>query len=290
MGKITSLIEIQGKVGNLVGYKGKDGRNVVRKRSWNVRNAKSTLQMRRRVAWANMVNVWKALEPYMEPSFENKEAGQSDYNAYTQANADANCVYLTKKESRMGVTVVAPYTICRGTLEPVGIITISGGKMRSDIALGDLTIDGETTVSAFSKAVINNNDGWEEGDQITCVILGQSLVGEEQVPRVTPNVAKIILDKTSNEMVWDVVSDEGFSSNDGYLCSKSTVNGGMCWIKSRIVDGKTLVSNAELTVNNTLLETYQSETQQETAMKSYGCKGSKYLTPEGNRYRAGATF
>ena len=290
MGKITSLIEIKGKVGNLVGYTGKDGHNVVRKHNWSPKNAKSTLQMRRRTAWANLVNMWKAIAPYMVPSFEGKPQAQSDYNAFMQANIDIDPVFLKKKEARMGVCVAAPVTLCSGSLSPVSVSLMSGGKMRSDIALGDLTIDNETTVSAFSKAVINNNPAYEEGDQITGLLVNQVLEGENQIPRVQVNCTKIVLDNTSNALLLEEVSIDCFKSSDGYLSTNSTVNGGVAWVHSRIVDGKTVVSPAQLVVNNSLLDTYQSATAQNEAMASYGCKGSRYLTPGSKRYVAGASF
>lgn len=285
MGKITSLIEFKGAVGNLVGYKGKDGRNVIRKRTWDVRNAKSVLQMRRRVQWANLVNVWKAIAPYMEPSFENKTAGQSDYNAYVQANVDnGTCVYLTKQDSRQGVTVVAPYILCRGTLPEIPLNLVSGGKMKSDIAVGDLTLNAETTRGNLSKAILDNNSGYQNGDQLAYVVVQQIAVGTEGIPRVEVKAGRFIIDQNATDDIFDTISINDLGTTDGYLASKASVNGGMVFIHSRKVEGKTLVSNAQLTVNNNLLSSYTSGTAQANAMQSYGVKDENYLTPTGDQY------
>lgn len=288
MGKITSLVEFQGKVGNLVGYRGKDGRSVIRQHRYDTKNAKSVLQMRRRVSWANMVNVYKALAAYMQPAFENKDAGQSDYNAFTQANIDANCVFLTKSESRTGTCVVAPYLMSRGTLQPISLQSVAGGKIRTDIALGDLSIDGDTTISALSKAILNNdiNGRFLEGDQITGILLVQSVVGDMRIPRANAIVGGFIIDKNDNRKVWDVYPSNVFASADGYLGTQSTVNGGVCWIHTRIENGKTLASTQQLMVNNNLLEVYQGASKQEEAMQSYGVNRKNFLTPTGNRYKA----
>lgn len=285
MGKITSLIEFKGAVGNLVGYKGKDGRNVIRKRTWDVKNAKSVLQMRRRVQWANLVNVWKAIAPYMEPSFENKTAGQSDYNAYVQANVDnGTCVYLTKQDSRQGVTVVAPYILCRGTLPEIPLSLVSGGKMKSNIAVGNQTLDAETTRGNLSYAILNNNPDFQVGDQLAYVIVNQISVGTEGIPRTEVKAGRFILDPNATDRIYDTISENDLGIADGYLASKASINGGMVFIHSRKVDGKTIVSNAQLTVSNNILSSYTSGTAQTTAMVSYGVKDGNYLTPTGNEY------
>lgn len=287
MGKITSLIEFKGAVGNLVGYKGKDGRNVIRKRNWDVRNAKSVLQMRRRVQWANLVNMWKAIAPYMEPSFENKAAGQSDYNAYVQANVDNGvCVYLTKEDSRRGVTVAAPYILCRGTLPEIQLSMVAGGKMASNIAIGDLTINAETTRGNLSKAIVDNNPDFQEGDQLTFVIVKQLTVGTEGIPRVEVVAGRFVIQQNATDLIYDSVPEDGLSTANGYISSRASVNGGMCYIHSRIVDGKTIVSNAQLTANNNILSSYTDGTAQAKAMVSYGVKDGSYLTPTGDQYLA----
>lgn len=289
MGKITSLIEFKGAVGNLVGYKGKDGRNVIRKRNWDVRNAKSVLQMRRRVQWANLVNMWKAIAPYMEPSFENKAAGQSDYNAYVQANVDnGTCVYLTKEESRQGVTVAAPYILCRGTLPEIFLNLVSGGKVQATtVFMDDITPDAETTRGIFSKAIIDSNEGWQNGDQLAYVYVRQVTVGTLGIPRVRVEAGRFILDTSATDKIYDSI-DPRVTVVDGCLGYNSSINGGFCFIHSRIVDGKTIVSNTQLTVNNNLLSSYTGSTAQAKAMVSYGVKDGNYLTPTGDQYTPAA--
>lgn len=287
MAKITSMIEFVGSAGNMTGYKGRDGRNVIRKRTWNRRNAKSPLQMRRRVQWPNLVQNWKAILPYMHPSFENKSAGQTDFNAFMQANIDSNCVFLSKKQNRTGVCVVAPYVITRGTLPEVVLTSASGGKLKTNIALGDLTISGETSVTAFSNAVVNNNMGYEYGDQISFLLMTQTVVGENSLPKAIVTFEKVVLSNNDNRTLLTVLGgDAGFSVSDGYLCTKSSVNGGCAYIHSRLQDGKTLVSPAQLTVNNNLLESYTTQEAQLAAIKSYKGAANKELTPLSDEYLA----
>ena len=241
---------------------------------------RSNKQMTRRMGWANIVSMWRSFTGNLRPSFEHKGSRHSDFNAFMAANLALSKVYLKRSEVRLGVCVAAPYIMSIGTLPAIGVSLMNGGKMRSDIALGDLTIDADTTVSAFSKAVMNNNPYFSEGDQITGFLADQQLVGENQIPKVRMVASRVRLDNTSNTKLLDIVSEELFASADGYLASKSTVNGGIAWIHSRLEKGRTLVSPQQLVVNNSLLDTYMSDTARTEAIESYGgLNKQEYLTP-----------
>lgn len=271
MGKIRSLVEFDGKVGNLVGSKGKDGSYTLRKYQPRIRDARTAKQMKYRVAWANMVHLWRAMSGEDRPSFEGKRTGWSDFNAFIHYNRNRSMVALTKQEADLGVCIVAPYMISNGSLPQLDITSMAGGKMKCNIALGDLTIDVDTTISSFSKAVINNNEGWNEGDRIVGILIKQELVGNDQIPRATAICSGITLDKENNEKLLDHVNEAVFSSADGYLGTKTTVNGGVCWIRSKFDgNGNILVSPAILAVNNTLLESYQYQSAFNKAILSYG--------------------
>lgn len=295
MGKITSLIEFNGAVGNVVGYKGRDGRNVIRFKVHNPRNPQTTLQMRRRVSWANLVNLWAAITPYMHPSFNHKPAGQTDFNAFMSENVGISPVFLTKKQAHQQECVVSPIMVTNGELPTIGTSLVSGGKMKSTIVLGDLTIGAETTIANFSMAIIDNNPDFAEGDQITGLLVQQISVGTEGLPKANVIAQRVVLNTTDTRVLADVLEAESgsadamFSNADGYLASKASVNGGACWIHSRMVNGETIVSTQNLSVNNNILSSYSSAAAQVAAMQSYGVK-EKYLTPSSDKYAAAASL
>lgn len=285
MGKITSLIEFHGSVGNLTGYRGRDGRNVIRQKIYNPRNAKTPLQMRRRVAWGNLVNLWALIMNFMKPSFTNKAKGQTDYNAFMKANVDANPVYMTKKEVAKGGVVVSPVVVTRGTLPSIGAATAMGGKMNSTLSLGDLELSSETTVGAFSQAIIENNEGWQNGDQLSALLVQQLTYDEAAgAPRAKASFASVILDETSSTPLYDVVSDACFYTNQGFLGTRQSITGGVAWIQSRVVEGETQVSSESLVVNNQALSDYTTKAAQDMAIASYGGQKVAPLTPTGNQY------
>lgn len=249
----------------------------VEKKAVPVRSRK---QMLRRVGWANIVAMWGSFTGNLRPSFEKKNSRHSDFNAFMAANLAASKVYLKREDVRLGVCVAAPYIMSVGTLPSIEMASVSGGKVRSDIALGDLAIDADTTVSAFAKAVLNNNADYQAGDQITGFLALQQVVGEQRVPKVHMIASRVMLDKNDNTKLFDIANDALFSSTDGYLSSKSAVNGGIVWIHSRSENGKTKVSPQQMMVNNNLLETYTTSEACEAAIESYGGVNKKdYLTP-----------
>lgn len=293
MGKITSLIEFNGTVGNLVGYRGRDGRNVVRFKVHDPRNPQTTLQMRRRVSWANLVNLWAAITPYMHPSFNHKPAGQTDFNAFMAENVGLNPVFLTKKQARQQFCIASPIKVTDGDIPSVSVSMVSGGKFKSSIAIGSGTIDAETTIGGLSHNILEENPWMQAGDQITGLMVTQKTDAVTGKDYVEVLAQKFILDESNYDRLYDELEDESgdadamFSSVDGCIATKASVNGGVCWIVSRIVGGETKVSSQTLVVNNNILSTYTSGTAQQKAMNTYGVNDS-YLTPTGNEYSAAA--
>ena len=241
---------------------------------------RSTKQMIRRMGWANIVAMWGSFTGNLKPSFERKGIRHSDFNAFMATNLDITNVYLKREEVRHNACVAAPYTMSQGSLPTIGVTMQNGGKMKSDISLGDLVIDSETTVGNFSKAVLDNNRDFVEGDQIIGFLVQQLSADENGTPKVRIEAGRVRLRVNSTRKLLDVVSETMFSTMDGYLATKTSVNGGVAWIHSRIEKGKTKVSTQRLTVNNNVLSDYTSVSARTAAIESYGGVNKQdYLTP-----------
>ena len=242
---------------------------------------RSRRQMLRRMPWANVVAMWSSFSGHLRPSFEKKGRGLNDFAAFMKANLGSNNVYLKRNEVSHGVCVVAPYTLTDGTLPAITVVATSGGKMKSDIALGDLVIGAETKVSDFAKAVLENNADYREGDQIACFLAQQVTVGEANTPKVRMAASRVVLDSDDDSLLLETVDEAGFASLDGHLASKGSVNGGIAWVHSRMEKGKTKVSPQSLAVNNNLLALYTGTTALNAAIESYGGLNKEdYLTPD----------
>jgi hypothetical protein len=244
--------------------------------------SKTFAQMVRRVQWANVVNLFRAFEGTLHPSFESRPRSWSDFNAFLSANIGQYGVYLTASEASQGGCLVAPYQITRGSLPSVGMGTTEAGVITSDIKVGALDITDETTLAAFSAAVRANNSGWEYGDQLSAYVALQKVNTITQVPYVEVHAYEITLAEDDETLVLDLIDNDPtcFAVVDQKLCLNAPINGGACYVHSRKDGQKTRVSTQRFTATNGLLDAYTTEAKRTEAIISYGGKTStEFLTP-----------
>lgn len=260
------------------------GETIVKGKVAFPKNPKTLGQMSRRVRWANLVALWQAFNDRDKPSFEDKAPRVSDFNAFIGANIGGAPVYLTKQEADQGGCVVAAYQLTKGSLPTLDIAAGTGGVPTSGISLGNLVIDGDTTLKEFSDAVIDNSNGqFLNGDQITFFNFSQEQNPVTNTPYVRITSSKVTLNQRDEDtLLADVVSADGFSSVDGKLGASGTFNGGCAWIHSRIApDGLVLVSSQTIYVTNALLPQYSTSAARTAAIISYGGKlTADYLRPD----------
>lgn len=255
-------------------------------------NPKTLGQMNRRVRWANIVALWQAFNDRDKPSFEDKAPRVSDFNAFIGANIGGTPVYLTKQLADQGGCVVAFYKLTRGSLPSLDVAAGTGGVPVSSVELGNLVIDGDTTLKEFSDAVIDNNPGqFLNGDQLTFFNFIQEINPVTSVPYVRIESSKVTLNQAdADTLLSDVASAAGFSTVDGKLGASNAANGGVAWIHSRIApDSSVKVSSQDIYVNNPTLAQYQTPAAKTAAIQSYGGKlTADYLRPDVDLNIAGA--
>ena len=185
---------------------------------------------------------------------------------------------------------MADYQFCRGSLTSIAVEKKANGVVMSDIALGGLVIGAETTVAQLAAAVIANNAGWEEHDQITFFHAKQTRDAFSGVPRATMDSWKVVLDKNDETALLTQVSALGFTSvstgTDGqYVLGmrEPLANAGCAWVHSRQDKGGALkVGSQRLFVENEMLTYYRSDAAKKAAFDSYGGVNTRavYLKPE----------
>lgn len=270
---------------------------------------RSLAQAQIRLQMANLFHLFGNFENTLDGAFENKPSNQTDLNAFVKANFNLFPVYLTKDISAMGAAVVAPYQISRGSLPTIQTALMADGVVRSNIALGNLTIDGDTSIAAFSQAVIENNMGYANGDQLSyfSLIQGSITVGDlGGIPMVKVNRYEVTLDiLDTTTKLYDVVARYGFSvvtdDNMKFLgCSGIPAVGGLAWVHSRGKGADMKVSTQFIVTNNVAsLSSWTGVHALRKAADSYGGYSSaKFLEPgqttasvivsEGNDQQTGA--
>lgn len=279
--KSTAIGKAKGSLGNLT-YRYLSGDTIASGKVAFPKIPRTFAQMIRRIGWANLVNFYQTFNEDLHPSFEQAQGRVSDYNLFIGRN-NGRAPYLTKKEASAGGCIVAPYQITEGSLRSINVSTTEAGAITSDINVGSLVINEETTLSAFSAAIRANNTGWQYGDQLTAFISIQSVDTVTLVPRVVTRAYEITLAEDSETLLVDLLgnNNECFAVTAGKLAFAQVINGGGCYVHSRIdADGNTLVSTQAYVVTNDLLATYSTETMAIAAITSYGGNTrAAFLTP-----------
>ena len=251
---------------------------------------RSEKQANTRCQMANAAANYGLYNERLKEAFEGKNAGVSDFNAFIQVNYGKNPVYITKQESQSGGCVLGNYQYSRGSLPAIGT-AMQGGKLVSNLKTGNVQLGASSTVGELSQALIQNNTGWKQGDQLT-LFYAEQWMDSEGVPRVTMESWKVILDTEDDTLLWSIVMAEGFASvsdgNGGYVLGMSVAldNSGASWIHSRNKsDGSTQVSTQRMKVVSDILADYQGYDAMIASAQSYGG-----ITTKGVYLNPGATF
>ena len=273
------LKKLNGSAGSLT-FKQVNGQTVVSEKITAVKKSNTPMQMRQRTKWGNVVQMYKGICPLINYGFESKPAGCSDYNMFMKANMKGSDIYLTREEVAGGGCVAYPYQLTQGTLPSI-VVTGSGNNVRTDIKLGDLTIDAETLVKDFAIAVVSNNPDYDFGDQISFFDVLQRVNAVTGIPYCQFFATNVVLDKASEVKLLDLVSKYGFATVDGFLGHIEGEGAGVfAWVHSRKSSAKTLVSTQSLVNNNDeMIAEYSGAEAYKRSVKTYGGESSAFLTP-----------
>ena len=282
MTKVSSVLleELSGKLGKGVVFR-QTARGTVMAKAGRKSNKRTQGQAEVRCRTANVSANYRLYAGKLKQAFEGKESGVTDFNQYVGVNF-SNPVYITKTMRVAGCCVLADYTFTVGSLQPIGMALNGSGVLVSDLALGSLVIDENTTVSDLSVALMSGNEAWEEGDQLT-FFYGVQRVDAQGMPRATMVAKKVILSVDDETPLWGSVGSEGFTTVDGKLgMGVALENAGAAWVHSRDkVNGDTLVSTQKLMVVSEILDNYRTYAAMKASADSYGGINSNrvYLNP-----------
>lgn len=290
MGKAKGLLsDIHGQVGRLIVVHRKNCDHPIVYEAPDVPKAaqRTENQAAMRMLFSNMGAIYSQLKPYLANAFEGI-GKMNAYNAFVQANSKLCKVYITKDIRLNGGCVLAPYLVSRGKLPSILYTKNRGDMLVTDINLGSLVIDENTTVAELSAAVISCNDNWEEGDQLSFIHGVQTHDPVTGVPRAKMNGSKVVLNLTDDTPLMVVVNVIGFSTVGGFLgMSQPITESAAAWVHSRDKDGDVTVSTQYLFVDPAVYASYQGQDAFNASINSYGGmnKGTASLSPKSNRQR-----
>ena len=264
----VAVIKQSGKVGTVRFYQ-RGGETYVRSAHNSVSNNRRTdKQMRQRLTFVSRAIIWRAMKGKLKNSFTMKTGTQSDYNVFMKLN-DGKGVYFTKQQKAKGAQVIFPIQISDGSLESI-ITTMTRGQLKTNIALGSLVIDANTTVGELANAVVNNNDGYDFDDVLVFVSIIQTVNGEG-IPKIKSEFRGLQLTKGDNRKVFNLVLTDAFQTVDGCLGTGTELPVGCFAYLHTSCDPDFKVSSQTLVSNNeAIIAQYQSEEQYLLARESYG--------------------
>lgn len=285
MAILKSLIVRGGRkqIGGMVLYT-RNGETIARELAAQISNPRTPAQMEQRVKLSNLVSVYRANSSWMRGAFEAKKARESDYNAFVSANVDNNQVYLSKSDVASGAAVVGPYKITSGSL-PVIETVLNGADLVTNLYVGALTIGAGTTIGELSTALLANNNGIEEGMQLSVVINLQLAAAGSGVPYISVRAYEMIINTQSSVLITDVIPDGilesvGATNKTLGLLTTSLGDGAAAFILSKTSGGNTRVSTQSLVFfgSNAVYRGYTSPTAQSAAIASYGEGADTFLS------------
>ena len=133
----------------------------------------------------------------------------------------------------------------------------------------------------FAMAVVNNNADYDFGDQISFFDVLQRVNAVTGIPYCQFLATNVMLDKTSEVKLLDMVSKYGFATVDGFLGHIEGEGSGVyAWVHSRKSSTKTQVSTQTFVNNNAdVIAEYSGDQAYKRSVKTYGGATSPFLTP-----------
>lgn len=275
---------MKGRAGSFSFYSSK-GRQVARvaqnSSNYGESARRSEAQQKRRVKWANLVNMYKLMAGTLHGAFETKRPNETDYNAFMRKNIPVGTVALTKEQAALGCCVPQAFLLSEGSLfSPSASFNEEPetGAWEFGIVMDeDMEWDGET-VKRFTESVLDNNSWAKEGMQIS--IIAVSCSDDADAPRSLVERYELTLSTKDTRLVKDVFGALYYrTSRNGWLTSFSLSGDSyVAIIISDSTSGKLKVSTSSLNPGDKGPENeFSTDVQVRAAMESYGLDPARFL-------------
>lgn len=278
-----------GKVGAYSMYV-RDGEQIVRQRqnasNYGAEASRTLAQQTRRVKWSNLVSLFKYMSEWQPRAYENLNKGQTDYNKFMSLNINSATVALTKQQSADGAAVVAPVVVSQGSLVSPGALSEGDLSVTLDMIWGASGTAAFATIGELSEALVQNNAGWQDGDNLAAVYY-LNWLDVQGTPRCSTVYAELTLDKTNTSALStnSLASRMTFTSGgQGIDIAPNTADQndvvGWAVIHTRRESGSLKVSTERVVmVNEDILNSFITTAQLEAAIESYGLSTEVPLEP-----------
>lgn len=234
MGVQNSTLTVKGKVGNVVGYKGRNGQKLIRIRQTEVYNPKTDGQLFQRIIIATAARAYSLLNSVCDHSFQGiAVGGQSQSYFLKRASKDIR-EFISKNYPNPNVTSLLKFV---GLSSPTNINLTGAGLLISEGTLNEIpvTINGEDVEFGYNidfqdemtvqelMASVNA----EPGDQISVITIGSAYGCAKSRYVISPNLTtqqlamKWTAAKADSSVIVEKEESEnaklGFNPDTGYI-------------------------------------------------------------------------
>lgn len=235
-------------------------------------------QARYRLRMFNAVQMWRVMGPTLKELYPLRDPTQTAYNVFMQLNMPLSVVYLTKREKFMQACVLFNAAISQGQLNPrIGLVWKQGVAL-SDIELGDLVIDTQTTVGQLSESILTHNNLSDEsprfrkGDTLRVMRAEQRRDETTGMPVVAYYTRDVTLLPGNSTRLCTLVEPRDMLLYQGRVAARVEEGNMLAYILLRrnASSGTLDVSSQTLVGRNPMLSQYNSEEAFQEALRSYG--------------------
>lgn len=267
------------------------GQTIARELASEVSNPRTRSQMEQRVRWANCVAFYRANASWMRYAYEGKKANQSEYNKFMSLNVANNRIFLTKQAAAGGACVIDEFVMTQGSLPSI-TYTDAGDSVITNIYVPTSFEPSENiTVAQFAQAVLAENPGVQENDQLSFIRYTQMVNEQTGFPYVIVRKYEVLLDLTnpqplSNYWPMDLISFIVQDSKQKLEIIKTGNAGGLLLVLSRTISGKTYVSTQSILPidNQSTISAWSSASALNRAINSYGESTEAFLSSDSAGY------
>lgn len=275
---------MKGRAGSFSFYSSK-GRQVARvaqnSSNYGESARRSEAQQKRRVKWANLVNVYKLMSGTLHGAYETKRENETDYNAFMRKNLPLATIALTKDEAASGVAIPQAFIISEGRIQSSGLKKVVGsvdGSYVCRLKLEPNADYSEASVGTLTAALMDNNADMHVGVQISliCITLDYDTSG----PVASFTRKELTLSADDERPAVEVLGVNAIAGSSAGLMTVSGLNSDAYYgmILSDSSKGELHVSSESLVTGDSEAENqYSSEEQVAKAMESYGVDAARFL-------------
>lgn len=239
MGKGPLFLNVmRGKVGNVVGYALKNSNNKEKQafRAYvaQVSNPKTEPQAIQRLKLAPAVNFYRQLSRILDNAWQGQGYGNESRQHFMSLamKQPTGIPFIVKGDKRF---YPGEYPVAEGSLARQSVTAIADNQLTTSIVSPGVT----GTWGEFSQGLINKNFGIKDGDKLTFIFVGTSVLGE-----YLPAFSYVILDTTNTSPAADIIA----SSNLTFVgAADAQLQVGVINAVSDIVAGAVILSRLDTT-------------------------------------------